>query len=89
LEFTDLVGRYVVTRDNFVVRIANISQQLKEWTEIHSSLSPSLTDIAHFEGLRAERSRLLAEFLDAEDEFVVQMLSALGAGARNDESALP
>jgi hypothetical protein len=89
LEFTDLVGRYVVTRENFAVRIANISQQLNEWTEVHSSLSPSLTDIAHFEGLRAERSRLLAEFLDVEDGFVVQMLRTLGEGARNDESALP
>ena len=81
MDLTDLVGSYIVTRDNFVARIATITRQLNEWTDEHSTVPPTLTDIAHFEGLRAERSRLLAEFTEAEDAFVVQMLRTLGASA--------
>ena len=84
MELTELVGTYVVTRDNFVARIGQVTRQLNAWTEEHSHVPPTLTDIAHFEGLRAERSRLLAEFTEAEDAFVVQMLRTLSAssGAR-------
>jgi hypothetical protein len=81
LELTELVGTYVVTRDNFVARIGQVTRQLNAWTAEHSQVPPRLTDIAHFEGLRAERSRLLAEFTEAEDAFVVQMLRTLSASS--------
>lgn len=82
MELTELVRSYVRTRDDFVSRIAGISQQLDVWTQEHMEVPPSLTEIAHFEGLRAERSRLLSEFTEAEDEFVVQMLRTLSSAGR-------
>ena len=82
MELTNLVQTYVKTRDDFVGRIATITQQLNAWTDEHAHTPPTLTDIAHFEGLRAERSRLLSEFTEAEDQFVVQMLQRLGSAAR-------
>jgi hypothetical protein len=83
LELTDFVRSYVRTRDDFVARIAGISQQLDRWTQEHMEVPPTLTEIAHFEGLRAERSRLLSEFTEAEDEFVVQMLRSLSSTSRS------
>jgi hypothetical protein len=82
LELTELVRSYVRTRDDFVARIAVISQQLDAWTQEHMETAPTLTEIAHFEGLRAERSRLLSEFTEAEDEFMVQMLKSLSSTGR-------
>ena len=73
-----LIERYIATRDAFAIRIEGISRQLSEWTETYATTPPTLMDIALFEGIRAERSRLLAEFTEVEDEFVVQMLRALG-----------
>lgn len=82
MELTELVRSYVKTRDDFVARIAGISGELTSWTQEHMEVPPTLTEIAHFEGLRAERSRLLAEFTEAEDEFVVQMLRTLSTSPR-------
>jgi hypothetical protein len=79
---TELVNSYVRTRDDFVVRIGRITEQLNAWTDEHATVTPTLTDIARFEGLRAERSRLLSEFTEAEDSFVVQMLQTLGSGIK-------
>jgi hypothetical protein len=79
---TDMVKSYVRTRDDFVIRIGQITEQLNAWTDEHLELPPTLTDIARFEGLRAERSRLLSEFTEAEDAFVVQMLQRMSAGVK-------
>jgi hypothetical protein len=68
------IALYVSRRDSFAVRIADIGAQLVEWTEKHREQPPTLYDIAVFEGLRAERSRLLATFGDYEDRFVLQLL---------------
>ncbi len=83
MELTDLVRSYTKKRDDFVSRIANITAQLVSWTEEHAETPPRLTDIARFEALRAERSRLLSEFTEAEDDFVVQMLQNVGSSSRN------
>lgn len=83
MELTSLVQTYVKTRDDFVGRIALITQQLNVWTEEHSKTPPSLTDIAQFEGLRAERSHLLSEFTETEDQFVVHMLQTLSSSVRH------
>ncbi len=82
MELTDLVRQYVKKRDDFVARIATITQQLNAWTDEHVTVAPSLTDIARFEAMRAERSRLLSEFTEAEDQFVVQMLQKVGSSLR-------
>ena len=82
MELTDLVRQYVRKRDDFVGRIASVSQQLNVWTDEHVNEAPSLTDIARFEAMRAERSRLLSEFTEAEDDFVVQMLQNVGSSVR-------
>lgn len=74
MEFDDLVRDYIKTRNGFALRIQEISQQMTAWTSLHSSTPPALKDVAQFEGLRAERSRLLAEFTEYEDQFVVAML---------------
>jgi hypothetical protein len=79
VELTEMVRRYTKRRDDFVARIARVSQQLNEWTDKHATVPPSLNDIARFEAMRAERSRLLSEFTEAEDEFVVQMLQNVGS----------
>ena len=81
MELTELVRRYVKSRDSFVARIAAISNELNVWTEEHSVSPPKLADIARFEGLRAERSRLLSQFTESEDEFIVEMLQSLGASS--------
>jgi hypothetical protein len=83
LELTSLVKSYVRTRDDFVARIGQITQQLNAWTEEHAETAPTLSAIAQFEGLRAERSRLLSEFTEAEDQFVLQMLQAVSSSAGN------
>ena len=82
MELTDLVRQYTKKRDDFVSRIAHVSQQLNVWTEEHMREPPTLTDIARFEAMRAERSRLLSEFTEAEDDFVVQMLQQFGSATR-------
>jgi hypothetical protein len=82
VEFTDLVRSYIKRRDDFVSRIATISQELNLWTDEHIDTAPTLTDIARFEALRAERSRLLSEFTEAEDDFIVRMLQNLGSSSR-------
>ena len=83
LELTELVRQYVKKRNDFVVRIAAVTQQLNEWTDEHLETPPSLTDIARFEVMRVERSRLLSEFTEAEDGFVVQMLQNLGSSQKS------
>ena len=77
------VERYIATRDNFVSRIGKISQELNLWTEEHRQKSPTLRSIATFEGLRGERSRLLAEFEEFEDRFVLELLQHLSAEESN------
>ncbi|HEX5370272.1 MAG TPA: hypothetical protein VFY10_12730 [Dehalococcoidia bacterium] len=83
MKLTELIKRYVKSRDSFVGRIAVISQELNVWTDEHSATPPTLPDIARFEGLRAERSRLLAQFTETEDQFVVEMLQSLGSSERD------
>jgi hypothetical protein len=70
----DSFKRYLASRKVFVERMAEVTQQLTEWTDEHRETPPSLMDVARFEGIRAERSRLLAEFGDREDRFVVELL---------------
>ena len=82
MELTELVKQYVKTRDNFVGRIGRITGELDTWTDEHAEVAPSLADIAQFEGLRAQRSRLLSEFTEAEDEFVVEMLRRVSSSQR-------
>ena len=82
MELTQLVKQYVKTRDDFVRRIAALTQQLNAWTDEHSEVAPTLTDVARFEGLRAQRSRLLSEFTEAEDDFVVRLLQMLSSAPR-------
>jgi hypothetical protein len=77
------VERYIATRDSFVGRIGKISQELNLWTEEHRQKSPTLRSIATFEGLRGERSRLLAEFEEFEDRFVLELLQHLSAEEGN------
>ena len=83
MELTELVRKYIRSRDNFVSRIAVITQELNAWTDEHVVTPPSLPDIARFEGLRAERSRLLSQFTESEDEFIVEMLQSLGASTKS------
>jgi hypothetical protein len=77
------VERYIATRDSFVARIGKISQELNSWTEEHRTKAPTLRSIATFEGLRGERSRLLAEFEEFEDRFVLELLQHLSAEEGN------
>ena len=79
------VERYIAARDDFVARIGSITRDLDHWTEEHRKKAPSLHSIATFEGLRAERSRLLAEFEEIEDRFVLELLQRLSA----DEGKAP
>jgi hypothetical protein len=79
------VERYVAARDDFVVRIGKITRELDQWTEEHRQKAPTLRSIATFEGLRGERSRLLAEFEEVEDRFVLELLQRLSA----DEGRTP
>ena len=74
-----LVERYIAARDGFVVRIGKITRELDAWTEEHRATPPTLRSIANFEGLRGERSRLLAEFEEFEDRFVLELLQRLSA----------
>jgi hypothetical protein len=83
MDLTELVRQYVKTRDNFVARIGRITGELNAWTDEHADAAPTLTDIAQFEGLRAQRSRLLSEFTEAEDEFVVEMLRSVSSAQRH------
>ena len=76
---SESVERDVATRDSFVSRIGKISQELNLWTEEHRHKAPTLRSIATFEGLRGERSRLLAEFEEFEDRFVLELLQHLSA----------
>lgn len=73
------VQRYIEARDDFVARIGKITRELDQWTEEHRKQPPSLRSIATFEGLRAERSRLLSEFEEVEDRFVVELLQRLSS----------
>jgi hypothetical protein len=73
------VDRYIAARDDFVGRIGKITYELNQWTEEHRQKSPTLRSIATFEGLRGERSRLLAEFEEFEDRFVLELLQGLSA----------
>ena len=83
------VQRYIAARDDFVARIGKITRELDVWTEEYRAKSPTLRSIATFEGLRAERSRLLSEFEEVEDRFVVELLQRLSAeeGRTPPESA--
>ena len=71
------VERYIGARDDFVARIGKITYELNQWTEEHRQKAPTLRSIATFEGLRGERSRLLAEFEEFEDRFVLELLQRL------------
>jgi hypothetical protein len=71
------IERYIAARDDFVQRIGKITRELDQWTEDHRHKPPTLRSIAVFEGLRGERSRLLAEFEEIEDGFVLELLQRL------------
>jgi hypothetical protein len=73
------VERYIAARDEFVGRIAKITRELDQWTDEHREKPPTLRSIATFEGLRGERSRLLSEFEEFEDRFVLELLQRLSA----------
>jgi hypothetical protein len=64
-------------------RLAEVTRQLDDWADQHMKTTPSLMDVARFEGLRAERMRLLAEFGEREDRFVVELLK--GSTASTDD----
>ena len=80
------VERYIAARDDFVSRIGKITVELNQWTEEHRHKAPTLRSIATFEGLRGERSRLLAEFEEFEDRFVLELLQRLSVD-ENSQSA--
>ena len=71
---TGIVQAYVDARSRFVERMRDVTLQLDDWTAKHSQVAPSLIDIARFEGLRATRARLLSEFTQFEDDFVIDLL---------------
>jgi hypothetical protein len=77
LKHEPAVERYIGARDDFVARIGKITYELNQWTEEHRRKAPTLRSIATFEGLRGERSRLLAEFEEFEDRFVLELLQRL------------
>lgn len=79
MELDELVRDYIRTRNSFAQRIQEISQQMVAWTDVHVITTPSLKDLAQFEGLRAERARLLSEFTESEDQFVLEMLRRTGS----------
>jgi hypothetical protein len=70
----ELALMYVEARSRFVRRIGEVSGQLDACTSKHAKESPTLVDVARFEGMRATRARLLAEFTQFEDKFVLDLL---------------
>lgn len=85
MDVRPIIEDYIAARDRFVVRIGTITGRLNEWTEKHRTTPPTLTEVAHFEGLRAARSVLLSEFTEIEDQLVVKLLQELsGAPPQTD-----
>ena len=76
---TQLVRSYLEARDSMLSRVGPVTGQMDAWTDRHSQVPATLRDVAQFEGLRAQRSRLLAEFEDFESEFIAALLSSLVA----------
>jgi hypothetical protein len=83
---TRLVRSYLEARDSMLSRVGPVTGQMDAWTDRHSQIPATLRDVAQFEGLRAQRSRLLAEFEDFESEFIAALLSSLVADRTDDTS---
>ena len=76
---TDMVRAYLEARDSMLARIGPVTGEMDRWTERHSQVAATLSDVAQLEGLRAQRARLLAEFEDFESEFIAELLKSLVA----------
>ncbi len=87
----EVVRRYRESRERFRQRLGTVGGDLDGWIEKHRHDPPTVADLAHFEGLRAGRARLLAEFKEVEDRFVIDLLQHLTSESpgtrRRDETA--
>jgi hypothetical protein len=79
MEYEAAFNQYIDGRDQFLRRIGEVTAEIEAWVDKYSQEEPTLTDIAHFEGLRASRFRLLSDFEQAEDRFVLRLLALLNA----------
>jgi hypothetical protein len=82
MDTSESVNRYLAARDRFLELMRPVSHQLDEWVNHHRDEPPTLSDIARFEGLRTERTRLLAEFGETEDRFVLELLEGFAQPER-------
>jgi hypothetical protein len=82
MDTKESVERYLRARDSFLEQMGPVTRQLDEWVDLHLNAPATLADIARFEGLRTQRTRLLAEFGETEDRFVVELLERLAQPER-------
>ena len=66
--------RYRKLRQRSYERLTLLRNEVDEWIARYASEVPSLSEVARLEALSAERSRLLAEFVEAEQQFIDNLL---------------
>ena len=66
--------RYRQLRERSYQRLGEIRSEVDAWIDKYAIDMPSLSEIARLEALSAERTRLLADFVEAEEHFIDQAL---------------
>jgi hypothetical protein len=75
MEADPLYQRFRATHARLYVRLNALRAAVEAWLEAHASLEPTLADLAHLEGLHAERLQLRQELQQAEDSFIEHVLT--------------
>lgn len=82
MESDPVFVRYRKLRQSGYERLGAIRAEVDAWIAKYAVEMPSLPELARLEALNAERSRLLAEFIEAEEQFIDHALRRHAAEAQ-------
>jgi hypothetical protein len=78
LDADPVFSRFLERRERLLNHLDSSRVQFDDWIERHRTLSASIADLAHFEGLLAERRNALDELLKLDDSLLDHLVVLLG-----------
>ena len=73
--------RFIERRERVMNQLDSSRVKFDAWIEAHKGQPASITDLAQFEGLLAERRNMLDELLKLDDSLMDHLVVLLGRGA--------
>ena len=79
-------SRFIERRARLMDHLDSSRVQFDTWIEAHKSQPASISDLAQFEGLLAERRNTLDELLKLDDSLMDHLVILLGRGGSRTEA---